>query len=137
MMGYARSLIIKTVLLAVILYYAFSVVKPFIVIVLWGIIIAVTLSPVIEKMDHILKAKRTLIISAFTALLVAILLVPTYMLSDSVIESSQGLIHNLKEGTLAIPAPTENVKAWPLVGEKFYTFWSSASSDLELSLIHI
>jgi len=133
----AFEIIIKTVLLAVVLYYAFSIVKPFIVLVLWGIIIAVTLSPLINKMDHIIKAKRTLIISAFTALLVAILLVPTYMLSDSVISSSQDLVHNLKEGTLVLPAPTENVKGWPVIGEKFYTLWSSASSDLESTLVTI
>ena len=133
----AFEIIIKVVLLGVILYYVFSIVKPFIVLVLWGIIIAVTLSPVIEKMNHVIKVKRTLIITTFTALLVAVLLVPTYMLSDSVIESSQDLVHNLKEGTLVLPPPTENVKLWPLVGEKFYTLWSSASSDLESTLVKI
>jgi len=133
----AFEIIIKTALLAVILYYAFSIVKPFIVLVLWGIIIAVTLSPVIDKMNHIVKAKRTLIIIAFTVLLVAVLLVPTYMLSDSVISSSQDLVHNLKEGTLVFPSPTENVKDWPIVGEKFYTLWSSATSDLENTLVKI
>ena len=131
----ALEIIIKAVLLGVILFYAFSIIKPFIVLVLWGIIIAVTLSPVIVKLDKTLKPKRSLIITLFTTLLVALLLVPTYMISDSVIDSSQQIAHDLKEGTLVIPAPNDKVKEWPLIGEKVHAFWSGASQDIESTLV--
>lgn len=131
----ALEIIIKAVLLGVILFYALSIVKPFIVLVLWAIIIAVTLAPVIEKLDRTLKPKRSLIISAFTFLLVSAILVPTYMLSDSVIDSSSKLAHDLKEGTLVVPPPTDSVKEWPLIGEKVYTLWSGAATDLESTFI--
>jgi len=133
----ALEIIIKAVLLGIILFYALSIIKPFIILVLWGIIIAVTLSPLITKLDKTLKPKRSLIITMFTVLLVAVLLVPTYMLSDSVIDSSQQLAHDLKEGTLVIPSPDKSVKEWPLVGEKIYTFWNGAANDLESTLVKL
>ncbi|CAI6143772.1 MAG: Putative transport protein YdiK [uncultured Sulfurimonas sp.] len=133
----ALEIIIKAVLLGVILFYAFSIIKPFIVLVLWGIIIAVTLSPLITKLDKKLKSKRSLIITMFTLGLVGSLLVPTYILSDSVIDSSQQLAHDLQEGTLVIPSPSENVKEWPLVGEKIYALWNGAANDLESTLIKL
>ena len=133
----AFEILVKAVLLGVIMYYAFLILKPFIIPVLWGIIIAVTFSPLIGKLDKNLKMKRTLIITLFTILMSAVLLVPTYMLSDSVISSSQKLINDLKSGTLVVPAPTQHVKEWPLIGEKTYTLWNEAATNLKSTLVKL
>lgn len=127
----ALEIFIKIVLLGVILYYALAIIKPFIVPVLWAIIIAVTLSPLIGKLERRFKGKRTIIITLITIFSVSALLIPTYMLSDSVISSSQQLAHDMKEGTLRVPPPSQSVQSWPLVGEKLYAGWDSASVDLE------
>lgn len=127
----ALEILIKAVLLGVILFYAFEVIKPFIIPVLWGVIIAVTLSPFITSLDKKLKLSRTLIVTSLTIVMVALLLVPTYMLSDSVIHSSKELAQGLKNGTVGIPAPTQSVKEWPLVGEQIYAFWDGAATNIE------
>ena len=129
------EIIIKAVLLGVVFFYALAIIKPFIVLVLWGIIIAVTLSPLITKLDTILKPKRSLIITFFTFTLVSAILIPTYFLSDSVIDSSQKLVQDLHAGTLTIPPPNEKVKEWPVIGEKSYALWNSASQDLQSTLV--
>lgn len=129
------EIIIKAVLLGVVLFYALAIIKPFIVLVLWGIIIAVTLSPLITKLDKTLKPKRSLIITLFTLILILSMLIPTYVLSDSVIDSAQKVVQELHTGTLTIPAPSEKVKEWPLIGEKSYAIWSSASQDLQTTLV--
>ncbi|QOP45627.1 AI-2E family transporter [Sulfurimonas paralvinellae] len=134
--GLALEILIKAVLVGMLLFYAFEVIKPFLVLILWGIIIAVALSPLITKLDKKLKLSRTWIVSIFTVLMVTALLVPTYMLSDSVIHSSTELAHDLKNGTVVIPAPTENVKEWPLIGEKTYSLWSEAATNLKSTLKH-
>lgn len=133
----ALEILIKAVLLGVILFYAFKIIQPFIIPVLWGIIIAVTLSPFITSLDKKLKLSRTFIVSGLTLILVALLLVPTYMLSDTVIHSSKELATDLKSGSITIPAPTQNVKEWPLVGEKVYTFWEGASTNIGTTFDHI
>jgi len=131
----ALEIIIKAVLLGLVLFYAFSILKPFIVPVLWAVIIAVTLSPLIDKLSKKVPTKRTLIIISITFLAVSALLVPTYILSESVITSSQKLAQDLHAGSVAVPAPTENVKEWPLVGEKIYAIWNSFATNLDATLL--
>jgi len=127
--------IIKLVILGVTLYYALAILKPFIIPVLWGVIIAITFSPLVTRLQKRFPQRRKRIITIGTFLIVMAILVPTYILSDSVIDSSIDLSRNLKDGTLVIPAPNENVKAWPLIGEKTYAFWSGAASDLESTIM--
>ena len=57
------------------------------------------------------------------------------MLSESVVTSSQKLAQELHTGSLIVPAPTENVKEWPLVGEKIYGIWNSLATNLESTLV--
>ena len=127
--------IIKLVILGVILYYALAVLQPFIVPVLWGVIIAITFFPLVRILEKRFPTRRKRIITLGTFLIVIAIILPTYMLSDSVIDSSMKLSQNLKDGTLVIPAPNENVKSWPIVGEKIYVFWSDAASNLENTII--
>lgn len=129
------EILIKAVLLGIIVYYAFSILKPFLIPVLWGVIIAVALAPLISKIEKYFVGKRVIIVALFTALAISAILIPTYALSDSVIKSSTNLARELHEGTLKVPPPTQNVKEWPLVGEKAYSLWSSAADNLENTLM--
>ena len=131
----AFEILIKAVLLGIILFYAFLILKPFIIPVLWGIILAVALAPLIAKMEKTFKIKRTLLVTIFTLIAISGLLVPTYLLSESVIDSSRVLVSDLHSGNIVIPAPTENVKEWPVVGEKIYGIWNSAATNLEDTLL--
>ncbi len=67
--------------------------------------------------------------------MVLALIVPTYTLSDSVIDSSMELSKSLKDGTLVIPAPDASVKSWPLIGEKTFAFWNGAAENLEATIL--
>lgn len=129
------EIMIKAVGVGLVLFYAFSILKPFIIPVLWGVIIAVALAPFITKMEKTFSGKRTMIVVTITTLAIAVLVIPTYMLSDSVIESSQKLSQDFHAGTLTIPAPSESVKSWPLVGEKIHGLWSGAATDLSATLV--
>lgn len=131
----AIEILIKAVLLGIVLFYAFSIIKPFIIPVLWGVIIAVTLAPFVEKVSKKIPNQRNLIIILITLLAVSALLVPSYLLSESVVTSSQKLAHDLKDGTVVIPSPTQNVKEWPLVGENIYKLWDSFATNLESTLL--
>lgn len=133
----ALEIIVKATVLGVVLYYALSIIKPFIIPVLWGIIIAVTLAPLISSLEKRFKGKRTLIVTLITIAAISVLVVPAYLLSESTIDSSEKLVHELKSGTLSVPAPSENVKSWPIVGDKVYTYWNDFALDLENTLIKL
>ena len=131
----AFEILIKAVLLGIIVYYAFLILKPFVIPVLWGIILAVALAPLIAKMEKTFKIKRTLLVTIFILVSIFSLLAPTYLLSESVIDSSRELVSDLHHGDITIPPPSESVKEWPVVGEKVYGVWNSAAVNLEATLL--
>jgi len=129
----AIEIAIKTGLLFGIIYISYLIAKPFIGLIVWAAIIAVALDPVIRMLEkHYRNRKR--IITGVTIGIVAALLIPTLMLSETMIHSGQHLAQVLKDGSVTIPPPTENVREWPLIGSKTYELWSDASRNLAQTL---
>jgi predicted PurR-regulated permease PerM len=130
----AIEIAVKLGLLFLVIYISYLIAKPFIGIVIWAIIIAVALSPVITLLEKYFGHRKRIII-AVTAGVIMALAIPTYMLSDSMIKNATHVSHLLKDGNVTIPPPTENVKSWPLIGDKAYTFWQAASENLTQALV--
>jgi predicted PurR-regulated permease PerM len=61
-------------------------------------------------------------------------MLPIYYLADSAIVGVQMLSENLSSGTVKIPPPHASVAEWPLIGEKVFSVWSGAASNLEATL---
>lgn len=129
----AIEIAIKVGLIAMVIYLSYLIAKPFMVIVVWAVIIAVALSPLIDSIEKRF-ANRKKIIIGITVAVVAALLIPTYALSGKMIESSQTMVHAIQDGNITIPPPTEAVKEWPIIGEKSYAFWDHASHNLRETL---
>jgi len=129
----AIEIAIKLGILAIVIYFSYLIAKPFMAIVVWGIIIAIALSPVINSLEKRFTNRKKIIIG-LTVAVIAALLIPTYMLSGKMIESSHTVVQTMKDGSFTIPPPTEKVKEWPLIGEKAYTLWDSASKNLKETL---
>ena len=98
----AIEIAIKVGLLAMVIYISYLIAKPFMPIVVWGIIIAVALSPVIDGLEKRFAHRKKIIIG-LTVVIIAALLIPTYMLSEKTIASSQTIVHALKDGNVTIP----------------------------------
>ncbi|RLA69962.1 MAG: AI-2E family transporter, partial [Epsilonproteobacteria bacterium] len=129
----AIEIAIKLSIIAIVVVVSFLIAKPFMAIVIWGAIIAVAISPLINNLEKRFGNRKKIIIG-ITVAVVAALLIPTYSLSGKTIETSQKVIHAMQEGDITVPPPTENVKEWPLIGEKAYTFWENASKNLKSTL---
>lgn len=122
---------VKLSALAIIVGWCFQIIRPFILIVIWGAIIAVALHPLHNKLSRALKGNKK-IASAIIALIgISIIAVPSVHLTSSTIDSAQHIYTGIEEGTLTVPAVNESVKEWPLIGEKTYTLWSDASKDIQ------
>lgn len=125
---------IRIGLVILLLLWCFNIVKPFILLVLWGGIIAVAVYPLFEKLQSMLGGRQKLAATLMTVITLAMLVIPSVMLSESAIENSRTLARQMEEGTLSIPSPSDKVQAWPLVGEKLYSAWSLASNNLSDAL---
>ena len=121
-------------LVVMLLYWCFRIGQPFLQIILWGIIIAVAIHPAYERLKSALGGRGRLTATLITLLALIILLVPAYMLSQSLIETAKEYSAHLDAGTLSVPPPSESVRSWPVIGEPVYKFWSLASSNLGAAL---
>jgi len=121
---------IKLGAIALISFWCFQIISPFILLVMWGAILAVALFPVHQKLTSLFKGKKSLASALIALIGISLIALPAIQLSSSSIDSAQILYTGLEEGTLKIPTPNESVKEWPLIGEKTYAFWQSASQDL-------
>ncbi|MBK1719152.1 AI-2E family transporter [Thiocystis violacea] len=110
--------------------WCFSIVQPFVIPLVWGIIIAVAQYPGYLKLRAWLGGRGTTAATLTAVLDLLVLLVPAVMLSGTLLDGAQGLAKGLQEGTLAVPPPPESVQGWPLVGEPLSAFWDQASRNL-------
>ncbi|HAJ91392.1 MAG TPA: AI-2E family transporter [Gammaproteobacteria bacterium] len=130
----AMDAAIRISLLALLVLWCFQIVKPFIMPVLWGAIMAVAIYPLFVKAYTAFGGRQKLTATLITLLALTILIVPTVMLSGSMVESSKALATDIEAGTLTVPPPSDRVKDWPLIGEKLHGAWSLASTNLEGAL---
>ena len=56
------------------------------------------------------------------------------MFLETVVNGAKEIGSAMEEGTLKVPPPTDQVKDWPLIGEKTYNAWTLASQNLESAL---
>jgi len=122
---------IKITVLSVLIVYAFQLVKPFITPVIWGIILAVAVEPLIAKMADVFGGKRTLAAIIFVLSIIAVLIIPTVLLIISSFDAVQTLKEQIDAKTLVIPPPPVSVSEWPVLGEPLYKAWNLASTNLE------
>ena len=113
--------------LAALCYRIFS---PFISLMVWALILAVTLYPAHCRLARRLGGRDWLAATLLVAGGIVLIGVPTAVLMASVGESAQGFIARVRGNTLVIPAPPPALSGWPVVGERIHGLWSQAHSDL-------
>jgi len=121
-------------LVGLLLYRCFRIGQPFLETIVWGIIIAVAIHPIYERLKSALGGRGRLAAVLITVLALILLLVPAYLLSESLFNTLREYSSQLDSGTLKLPAPPESVKTWPVVGEPIYKSWSLAAGDLGAAL---
>ena len=128
-------LAIRLVCLGLLAYWAFILLKPFLTILIWSAIIAVALYPIFEWLSVKFFGHRALAATVITLCSLVIMLGPATWLGLSLADSARMLSDRLSEGTIAIPAPPETVKSWPVIGNNVYEVWQLASTNLREMLV--
>ncbi len=130
-----RSRTVETVIrigvIAALVAYCFHIVRPFIIPVVWGVIIAVATYPGFLRLRAALGGRNALAATLFTLVGLVVLVTPTAMLSDTMVVGARDLKNAVNEGTLDVPPPPQGVASWPLIGEPLAEFWELASVNLD------
>jgi predicted PurR-regulated permease PerM len=113
--------------LAMLCYQVFS---PFLTLMVWALILAVTLYPLHQALARRIGGKQGLAATLLVIVGLVLFVVPTAMLLSSLGDSVHHLVRDVQNNTLKIPAPRPGVATWPVVGKKLYAVWSKAHADL-------
>ncbi|SNR81507.1 AI-2E family transporter [Pseudomonas segetis] len=130
---FSRTLLdtfIRAALIAALVYGCYQVFHPFLSMMLWALILAVTLYPLHGMVKSRLTSRSGHAASLLVALAIAVLLIPVYFLGSSLTESVHVAIETVKSGSVHIPPPPAVVESWPVIGGPLYGFWTNAASDL-------
>ena len=109
--------------------FCWRVFHPFLNLMLWSIILAITLYPLQEKIRarFDLSDGRTATLIVVAAIL--ILAAPVWMIGNSLVDSALDGLKTFERGQLHVPAPKPEVAQWPVVGEKVHAAWTQAAAD--------
>jgi predicted PurR-regulated permease PerM len=116
-------------ILVVLVVACLHVIRPFALLVIWGIIIAIATWPLFRRLMAALGGRQRLAAVLFTLIALALLLVPSWLLAESVTEALVSAGKDLAAGDVTIPAPPEKVADWPLIGEKLESIWTEAAAN--------
>ena len=121
-------------MLAFLIYWTFVLIRPFVPILAWSIVLAVALHPVFNLLSRLLGGRPRLAAAILTVVNLGIVIGPATWLGLSAVEGVKELAGNLGAGNLVVPSPPEGVKNWPLIGPQLYELWNQASNNIRAAL---
>jgi len=130
----AIDLILKVGALFLVMFLCFKILKPFLGMLLWGLVIAIILFPLFERLRSMLGKRNKLSSIILTLVVLSILVLPSIWLVNQLVEGVKFLASNIQGGDLSIPPPTESVADWPVIGNWLYENWLELSENMSESL---
>ena len=124
------DVLIRASLIGVLAVLCYQVFSPFLTLMVWSIILAVTLYPLHQWLAHQVGGKQWLASTILVIVGLLLIITPMALLMNSFADSVRHFIGAVQQNTLAIPAPRESVEKWPLVGKQIHDVWSKAHTDL-------
>jgi len=129
----AEALIrIAFVLLLVI--WCFLILRPFIGIIGWSVVMAVALFPTFDRFRQLLGGRTKTAASLMTLVFLLVFIGPAVVLSETLVSGVRMVAKDLQNGTLTIPLPSESVRAWPLIGDRVADLWQLAATNLDAAI---
>ncbi|MFM5090425.1 AI-2E family transporter [Aeromonas caviae] len=115
--------------------FCFTVFSPFMNMMLWALILAVTLYPLHQRLAARLGGKQGRAATLLILLGILLIVAPTAAMLGSLGDSVSALVDKVENHTLVIPPPSAGIADIPLVGAKIHGLWMKASVDLPGLLI--
>ena len=107
--------------------------KPFLLIVVWGAIIAIALYPLHLKLMKVFN-KSSISSLLLTLILLSLLIIPSVSFIGSLVEDIKGYVTIYNEGNFSIQPPPMEVADWPVIGESIYGIWNLFSTNLQAGI---
>lgn len=124
------DVLIRAGLILAMVWLCYRVFSPFLTLMVWALILAVTLYPLHQSLASRIGGRQGLAATLLVVVGVALIVAPTAVLMSSLGDSVHQLVQDVQNDTLRIPAPRPGVEDWPIIGQQFHAVWAKAHADL-------
>lgn len=118
-------------------YWSYTLVAPFILIVIWAAILTVALYPAYKALRAVLGGRGRVAAVLITVLGLCVIVGPLTAIALNFVEATHWLFDRLDSGSLHLPVPSEAVRNWPIAGERIYAAWNLAATNLSATLAQL
>jgi predicted PurR-regulated permease PerM len=122
---------IRLGLLAFLIYWTVVLLRPFIPVLAWSVVLSVALYPAFDWLSAHLGHRPRIAAAITTIVVLAVFLGPATWLGIGLVDGLRGISDQLTSGDLGIPSPPDRVRDWPVIGVPLYDIWETASENLE------
>ncbi|QSX78784.1 AI-2E family transporter [Agrilutibacter solisilvae] len=123
------DVLLRAVLIILLAVFCFRFFHPFLSLMLWSIILAVTLYPLQRLLSRKWSLGNGWTATIIVVAAILILAVPALLLGDSLLTSAVGALKMLEGDKIHIPPPWPSVDDWPVVGPRIHEAWQLAAND--------
>ena len=124
------DVLIRAALIGALALLCYKIFSPFLTLMVWSIILAVTLYPLHQWLARKVRDKQWLASTIMVIVGLSLIVVPVALLMNSFADSVRSFVGGVQAGTLSVPPPREGIESVPVVGKQIHEVWSKAHSDL-------
>lgn len=124
------DLMIRVGLIAFLVVMSFRIFSPFMGLMMWALILAVTLYPLQQRFAKKLGGREGRAATLLVLALILLIGVPTAILGGSFADFVHQTHTAFENNTITINPPPASVAEWPVVGNKIHETWTMAANDL-------
>jgi predicted PurR-regulated permease PerM len=125
-----REVFIRLSLLAAMAVSCFLLLRPFLNILVSGIIIAIAVYPAHRMLSNALRGHRTLAAALCTLVLLLIVIVPELLLAGTLSDGIRAIAQQVQAGRVDLPPAPQSLSKLPIIGSRLESFWTLCSTDL-------
>jgi predicted PurR-regulated permease PerM len=126
----AREVFIRLCLLALMGVSCALILRPFLNLILCGIVIAIGINPAHRILTKALGGRAKLSAVLCSLVLLAAVILPCVLMAGTLVDGVQSLVRQLQAGRLDIPAAPVALGKVPLLGPKLQELWTLCSTNL-------
>lgn len=129
------DIIIRLGALAIILFWCFAILQPFILILIWAIVIAIAMYPVYKSFVKLMRGRKKFPVFLLTLVLLSVIIIPSTLVTESLYEGVSYLTQTYQEGKPLIPPPGDTTANWPSFARPILDIWQHASDNLQETVL--
>ncbi|WP_072038964.1 AI-2E family transporter [Flavihumibacter solisilvae] len=132
----AIQVALQLLVLFLLVRFCYHVIAPFVNIIVWAAILAVTIHPLYIRLKKAIGGRSSLSAVLITIAMLLILIGPAIWFISTSAGEVKEVVVKLRTNNLQVPPPTAKVKEWPLIGNRAYSLWNEASAGVDTMIRH-